>query len=45
MFDGERIQIRKSVGRLKVLEELTHGGATMPGTSESDIPDGPPMAV
>ena len=31
VFDGERIQIRKSVGRLKVLEELTHGGATMPG--------------
>lgn len=31
VFDGERIQIRKSAGRLKVLEELTHGGATMPG--------------
>lgn len=31
VFDGERIQIKKSVGRLKVLEELTHGGATMPG--------------
>ena len=32
VFDGEKIQIQKSVGRLKVLEELTHGGATMPGT-------------
>lgn len=32
VFDGEKIQIRKSVGRLKVLEELTHGGATMSGT-------------
>ncbi len=31
VYDGERIQVRKSVGRLKVLEELTHGGATMPG--------------
>ena len=31
VFDGECIQIRKSAGRLKVLEELTHGGATMPG--------------
>ena len=31
VFDGEQIQIKKSVGRLKVLEELTHGGATMPG--------------
>ena len=31
VLDGERIQIKKSAGRLKVLEELTHGGATMPG--------------
>ena len=31
VFDGNRIQIEKSVGRLKVLEELTHDGATMPG--------------
>ena len=31
VFNGETIQIKKSVGRLKVLEELTHGGATMPG--------------
>ena len=32
VFDGEKIQITKAVGRLKVLEELTHAGATMPGT-------------
>ena len=31
VYNGEKIQISKSVGRLKVLEELTHGGATMPG--------------
>lgn len=31
IFDGEKINISKSVGRLKVLEELTHGGATLPG--------------
>lgn len=32
VVNGDKIQITKSVGRLKVLEELTHGGATMPGT-------------
>lgn len=32
IFDGEKINITKSVGRLKVLQELTHDGATMPGT-------------
>lgn len=31
IFDGEKINITKSVGRLKVLQELTHDGATMPG--------------
>ena len=31
IFNGENLQITKSVGRLKVLEELTHGGETMPG--------------
>ncbi|MBE5870320.1 MAG: glutamine--fructose-6-phosphate transaminase (isomerizing) [Lachnospiraceae bacterium] len=31
VYNGQDIQITKSVGRLKVLEELTHGGATMPG--------------
>ena len=30
VFGEKRIQIEKSVGRLKVLEELTHDGATMP---------------
>lgn len=32
IFDGEQIRIEKSQGRLKVLEEITHGGETMPGT-------------
>jgi len=31
IYDGTQIQIKKSVGRLKVLEEITHDGATMPG--------------
>ncbi len=31
IFCDGHIQIEKSVGRLKVLEELTHDGATMPG--------------
>lgn len=32
VYDGKEINIRKSMGRLKVLSELTHDGATMPGT-------------
>lgn len=32
VFHDGHIQIEKSVGRLKVLEELTHAGYTMPGT-------------
>ena len=32
VYDGEHIKIQKAVGRLKVLSELTHDGATMPGT-------------
>lgn len=32
IYDGERIRISKSVGRLKVLETMTHGGETMQGT-------------
>ena len=32
VVNGDKIQITKAVGRLKVLEKLTHGGATMPGT-------------
>lgn len=31
VFDGEKINIKKATGRLKVLSELTHGGATMQG--------------
>lgn len=31
VFNGGNIQIEKSVGRLKVLEEITHAGRTMPG--------------
>ena len=31
VFDGEKIRIVKAAGRLKILEEMTHGGETMPG--------------
>ena len=31
VYDGEKITMQKVMGRLKVLEELTHGGETMPG--------------
>jgi glucosamine--fructose-6-phosphate aminotransferase (isomerizing) len=31
VYDGERIVINKATGRLKVLSELTHDGANMPG--------------
>lgn len=33
VYDGEKINLKKSIGRLKVLSELTHGGETMPGIS------------
>ncbi len=33
VFDGEAIHMTKSTGRLKVLEDLTHGGARLPGTA------------
>ena len=33
VFDGNEIQNRKAAGRLKVLENLTRGGETMPGCS------------
>ena len=33
VFDGKAIQTRKAIGRLKVLENLTRGGETMPGES------------
>ena len=32
VYNGEKIDVVKSKGRLKVLNELTHGGETMPGT-------------
>lgn len=33
IYNGEQIQTKKAVGRLKVLENLTHAGETMPGNS------------
>ena len=33
VYDGENIKVQKATGRLKVLSELTHDGATMPGLS------------
>ncbi len=33
VFNGHGIQTRKAMGRLKVLENLTKGGETMPGTA------------
>lgn len=33
IYDGKEIQMKKAMGRLKVLEELTHGGETLPGFS------------
>lgn len=32
VYDGNEIKMMKSVGRLKVLSELTHDGETLPGT-------------
>lgn len=32
VYDGNDIHVKKATGRLKVLSELTHDGATMPGT-------------
>lgn len=33
VYDGERIRIKKSAGRLAILENLTHGGEKLPGFS------------
>lgn len=33
VFDGETLRTKKAIGRLKVLENLTRGGETMPGNS------------
>lgn len=32
VYDGEKVEMLKSKGRLKVLSELSHDGATLPGT-------------
>ncbi len=32
VYDGRQVQMKKSMGRLKVLSELTHDGELMPGT-------------
>ena len=32
VFDGENIQMKKAKGRLKILSDLTHEGALVPGT-------------
>jgi len=32
VYDGERIRLQKAIGRLKILENLTRGGETMPGS-------------
>ena len=31
VYDGQKINVVKSKGRLKILNELTHGGETLPG--------------
>ena len=31
VYDGEKVNIAKAMGRLQVLKEVTHGGATVPG--------------
>ena len=33
IYDGSKIMITKAVGRLKALDEITHGGETMPGNA------------
>ncbi len=33
VYDGKMIHVQKSAGRLKTLDEQTHGGDTMPGMS------------
>ena len=33
IYDGDRINTQKAIGRLKVLENITRGGETMPGTA------------
>lgn len=45
VYDGEKINMVKATGRLKVLEELTQNGAVLPELRESAIPAGRLMAV
>nr|WP_296482002.1 glutamine--fructose-6-phosphate transaminase (isomerizing) [uncultured Acetatifactor sp.] len=33
VYDGSKISTQKAIGRLKVLENITRGGETMPGTT------------
>ena len=33
IFDGEKLRTKKAIGRLKVLENITRGGETLPGCS------------
>ncbi len=33
IFDGNKINVRKAIGRLKILENLTRGGEDMPGAA------------
>lgn len=33
VYDGKQINTKKAIGRLKVLENITRGGETMPGTA------------
>ena len=34
VYEGNKISTRKAIGRLKVLENITRGGESMPGHSE-----------
>lgn len=45
IFDGEKINTKKAVGRLKVLENLTHGGEAMREPPVSGIPVGQPTVL
>ena len=46
IFDGEKINTKKAVGRLKVLENLTHGGESMKREPPvSGIPVGQPTVL
>ena len=45
VYDGKEINMLKAQGRLKVLNEISHGGEKLPGTSESGIRAGPLMGL